>query len=270
MEKIKVSIVTPCYNHGKYIHEMLDSVFAQTFQDFEVIIVNDGSTNETASILNNIHNEKVRIYHTKNHGPAHARNLAIRKAKGEIILNLDADDKIAPTLLEKCIQVFNWHPNAGIVYSDVEFFGATSGLFILPEYSLESMLKANCIVSIACFRRSDWKKSKGYSGKMTHGYEDFDFWLSIIELDRDVIKIDEPLVFYRTYKNPEDSRSGRRKKDPRKMQEAIVQAFQRHKKLYRMIPALYDEFSNLEREVYPKSAGWLPIRAMIKALHRSF
>jgi glycosyltransferase involved in cell wall biosynthesis len=250
---VEISVVTPCYNHGKYIPEMLGSVLNQTFQNFEVIIVNDGSTDDTRKILDGIHHEKVNIFHTKNFGPAHARNLAIKKARGEIIMNLDADDKIGPQFLEKCHDIFVKHPNAGIVYSDVEFFGAKTGPFILPVYSLDEMLQGNSIVANACFRRSDWKKTKGYSHAMTHGYEDFDFWLSIIELGRDVYQIKEPLVFYRTYLNPVESRSGRRKANSQKMKEAVVQAFQRHKKLYTKVPTAYEYFSRLENQLLSES-----------------
>ncbi len=248
---MKVSVITPCFNHGKYIGEMLDSVMNQSYQDFEVIIVNDGSTDDTAQILNTIANERVTIYHTTNHGPAVARNFAIHQAKGSIILNLDADDMIAPTFLEKCVNIFHNQPNTGIVYGDCEFFGATTGPFLLPAYSFETMLRANCIVANACFLKSDWLKTEGYSTAMTYGYEDFDFWLSIIELGREVFQIKEPLVYYRTYENPEESRSGRRKQDPLKVQKAIIQAFQRHKKLYSSIAPLYEQFAELEKKIYP-------------------
>jgi len=248
---MKVSVVTPCFNHGKYICEMLDSVMNQSYQDFEVIIVNDGSTDDTAQLLNAIANERVTIYHTINRGPAVARNFAIHQAKGSVILNLDADDAIAPAFLEKCVHIFHDKPNAGIVYGDCVFFGAKNGPFLLPAYSFETMLRANCIVANACFRKSDWEKTEGYSCAMTYGYEDFDFWLSIIELGRDVHQIKEPLVFYRTYENPEESRSGRRKQDPLKVQKAIVQAFQRHKKLYSNIPQLYEQYAALEKKTYP-------------------
>ena len=96
MEKIKVSIVTPCYNHGKYIHEMLDSVFAQTFQDFEVIVVDDGSTDQTMDIVKAFSPEKVQYIYQSNCGRSNARNHAIGLAKGRYIAFLDSDDLYLP------------------------------------------------------------------------------------------------------------------------------------------------------------------------------
>lgn len=245
-EPVKMSVVTACFNHGKYIHEMLESVFKQSFQNFEIIIVNDGSTDDTSVILNKIKHQKVKIFHTENFGPAHARNLAIENASGELIINLDADDKIAPDFLRRCVEIMTAKPDNGIVYSDVELFGYKEGPFILNDYSFENMLRANCIVANACFRKSDWKKTGGYSSDMIHGYEDFDFWLSILELGREVSQIKEPLVFYRTYENQEESRSGRRKQNPMQMEEVIVQAFNRHKSLYEKRPDIFNEFSEKE------------------------
>ena len=246
--KVKVSVVSPCYNHGKYVMEMVDSVLGQTFRDFELLIVNDGSTDDTAATLDKICNDRVRIIHTRNHGPSHARNLAIQKAGGEIILNLDADDKIDPAFLGKCVEQFDQHPNTGIVYSDVRFFGERTGLFELPPYTLETMLMANCIVSTGCFRREDWKKTGGYSTKYVNGYEDFDFWLSILETGREVYKINETLVSYRTYRNPEECRSGRRKMSEDLVLKVRVQAFQNHRKLYASVPAAYNHYLAVEQQ----------------------
>ena len=103
----KISVITACYNHGKFINEMIESVIQQTFEDYEIIIVNDGSTDDTAEILKNITHEKVKIIHTENHGPADARNTAIKHARAPLIMNLDADDKIAPGLLEKAYKIFS-------------------------------------------------------------------------------------------------------------------------------------------------------------------
>ena len=102
----KISIITACFNHGRYIGEMLQSVYYQTFQEFEVIIVNDGSTDNTSEILSSVTNGKVTVINTKNNGPALARNIAISHAKAPVIMNLDADDKIASDLLEKAYKIF--------------------------------------------------------------------------------------------------------------------------------------------------------------------
>lgn len=246
---VKVTVVTPCFNHGRYLAAMLASLWDQTFSNFEVIIVNDGSTDDTAKILNSLTHRKLTVLHTPHYGPAHARNLAIKHSKGSIILNLDADDKIAPTFIEKCVAILDERPNVGIVYSDVELFGAQSGPFMIGDYSLEAMLFANCIVANACFRKADWAKTQGYSEQMDDGYEDFDFWLSIIELGRDVVKIEEPLVYYRTYPSPQESRSGRRKKDPYRVERVRVQAFERHQQLYQKSPRVYQYFSALKEKL---------------------
>jgi len=245
----KISIISACFNHGRFIHEMLESILKQTFQDFEVIIVNDGSTDETAEILQNITNEKVTIIHIENHGPAYARNRAIENARAPIIMNLDADDKITPGLLEKAYKVFCTNLNAGIVYCDVEYFGAKSGRYNIGEYTLESMLFDNRIISIAFFRKEDWEKAGGYSSELIYGLEDWDFWLMIIELGREVVKIPEELVYYRTYRNIEESRSGRRKKNRIKMINSLVIIFHRHEKLYSTFPSVWKYFSKIEKKM---------------------
>ena len=146
------------------------------------------------------------------------------------------------------MEVFDHHPNAGIVYSDVRFFGERSGLFELPPYTLENMLMANCIVSTGCYRRDDWKRTGGYSTKYIDGYEDFDFWLSILETGREVYKINEPLVSYRTYRNPEECRSGRRKMSEDLVLKVRVQAFRLHRKLYKTVPSVYSQYLAVEQE----------------------
>jgi glycosyltransferase involved in cell wall biosynthesis len=208
-----ISVISACYNQGKFIGDMLESVLQQTLQDFEVIIVNDGSTDDTSEILRKIKNDKVRVFHTANNGPAAARNLAIENANADIIMNLDADDMISPVLLQRAYNVFSSEPNVGIVYCDAECFGAKTGKFEIGEYTLENMLCDNRINSQAFFRKEDWSYVGGYSGELIYNLEDWDFYLSIIELGRSVHRIPEQLAYYRTYNNPLKSRSGRMKKD---------------------------------------------------------
>ncbi len=195
----KVSIIIPCFNLGKYLNEAVESVLAQTFQDFELIVVNDGSTDKkTNQIINEFNNSRVKVIHTTNQGLSGARNTGISQSEGEYILPLDADDKIAPTYLEKAVKVLDQNNNIGIVYCEAVFFGEKQGKWVLPEYSFPEILKHNVIFSSSLFRKSDWQKVNGYNLNMIYGWEDYDFWLSIIELKREVFKIPEILFFYRS------------------------------------------------------------------------
>ena len=91
---MKVSVIIPCYNQGQYIEEAVKSVLAQTYQNFEIIIVNDGSTDEfTNKLLSDYDKQKTKVLHTDNQGLASARNNGIKVAKGKYILPLDADER---------------------------------------------------------------------------------------------------------------------------------------------------------------------------------
>jgi glycosyltransferase involved in cell wall biosynthesis len=221
---------------------MIGSVLRQTYRDFEIIIVNDGSTDNTAEVLDRISDDKIKIIHSGNNGPSAARNLAIENARGEIIMNLDADDMIAPTLLEKAYELFRLHPDAGIVYSDAECFGAKSGKFDVGEFSVENMLSDNRIISDAFFKKEDWQSAGGFSSEFKFGLEDWDFWLLILEHGRKVYKIPESLVFYRIYKDPFKSRTGRLKKDRIKTLQSVYKIYKRHTELYNKYPQIEKSF----------------------------
>lgn len=244
--ELKVSVISPCYNHGRYLREMIDSVLSQTLQCFELIIVDDGSTDGTRDILDRLRHEKLRVIHTAHSGPSAARNTAIAAARAPIILNLDADDRIAPALLEKACGLFD-NPEIGIVNSEVRFFGARTGRFELPPYSLSAMLANNVIHSTAFFRKEDWQKSGGYSDDLIYGLEDYDFWLSLIELGKKVYRIPEELIFYRTYRKTGDCRSGRLKRNRRKIMHARLTIFRRHERLFKTSPEAYKRMLQLKR-----------------------
>lgn len=194
----KVSVIIPCYNLGKYIKEAIDSVSAQTFQDFEIIVVNDGSTDaETNQIINGLDNSRIKVITTENHGLASARNNGIAAAAGDYILPLDADDKIAPAYLEKAVKYLDEDTELGIVYCEADFFGEENFKWDLPDYELSKILLDNLIFASAFFRKKDWEAIGGYKQAMIFGWEDYDFWLSIIELERKVCRIPETLFYYR-------------------------------------------------------------------------
>lgn len=194
----KVSVIIPCYNQGSYVDGAVESVLAQTFRDFEIIVVNDGSTDgATNRLLADYHRPQTRVLRTENRGVAMARNHGIGVATGEYILPLDADDRIAPAYLEKAVAVLDTRPDVGIVYCRAECTGDRTGEWKLPAFSRRGMLLTNQIFCSAFFRRADWQSAGGYNPNMCDGWEDWDFWLSLLELGRDACQIPEVLFSYR-------------------------------------------------------------------------
>lgn len=196
-----VSVVIPCYNHGLYLDEAVQSVLEQTYSDFEIIIVNDGSTDSyTNNLINGYRHKKIRVVTTANRGLPSARNNGISKSKGKYILPLDADDRIGKDYLDKAVHILEHNENVGIVYCEAEFFGEEEGRLQIPEYSPELILINNIIFCSALFRKRLWQDVGGYNTNMKYGLEDWDLWLSIITLGCDVYKIPETLFFYRKNK----------------------------------------------------------------------
>lgn len=193
-----VSVVIPCYNQGHYIDEAVASVRGQYFDDLEIIIVNDGSTDSfTNKLLAGYDRTEAKIIATANKGLAAARNTGIAAATGRYILPLDADDKIEQGYVEKAVAILEARQDVGIVYCQATLFGAVETDWSLPEYSLQRMLIDNIIFCSAFFRREDWLKIGGYDEGMIYGWEDYSFWLSLIEQGTVVYQIPEKLFCYR-------------------------------------------------------------------------
>ena len=225
----KVSIIIPVYNvKPQYIKEAIDSALKQTYKNIEIIVVNDGSTNEeTVKYLETIDNPLIKVIHQENVGLSETRNIAIRNSSGEYILPLDADDIIAPTYVEKAFNVIESNPKIGIVYCEAEFFGTRTGKWELPEYKFPDILMHNCIFCSALFKKSDWEKTGGYKPEMKYGLEDHEFWLSLIELGVEVYRIPEILFFYR-----QNQVSRSTEIDDKKMKYLMLQLYNFHKKMY--------------------------------------
>lgn len=200
-----VSVVIPCYNHGRYIDEAVESVLAQTFQDFEIIIVNDGSDDPfTVSKLQNYTRPKTHIIHTPNRGVAAARNRGIREAIGEYILPLDADDMIEPNYLEQSFSMISSFPGRCIICCDALLVDGTAGIMQLPDYSRDRLLSENLLFNSSLFRKSDWQEVGGYCSAFEHGWEDWDFWIAMTQSGISVVRIPEALLRYRIRNHSRD------------------------------------------------------------------
>ena len=199
--KPRISIIIPCYNGAKYIRETLDCLLKQTIEDWECIIVNDGSIDNSLEILKEYAEKDPRYKYIdkKNEGPAIARNTAIAASSGKYIMPLDADDLIAPFYAEKAIDYLQNHPKCKVVYGEAEYFDGRTGVWELPEYNYDTELWKNSIFCTAVYRRLDYDKTIGYNPNMKFGNEDWDFWLSLLGIDDEVYKIPETVLYYRIH-----------------------------------------------------------------------
>lgn len=127
----KVSVNIPAFNDEKYIRETLDSVLAQTFNDYEIIIVDDGSTDKSAKIIKRYNDTRIKYYYQNNRGIGAARNKALELSSGEYIAFLDHDDLWMPQKLEKQIALFDKNPALGLVFCDTTFFNAECDMYSL-------------------------------------------------------------------------------------------------------------------------------------------
>lgn len=149
----KISVVIPLYNKGFIISETLESVLVQTFTDFEIVIVNDGSTDNSFEIVSQYTDNRIRLYNQENKGVSKTRNAGIEYSKSELIAFLDADDYWHPNHLEELYQLYIDFPNCGLYASryfmkiseentiKTTYIQAVSDNFrgILPDYFLASM-----------------------------------------------------------------------------------------------------------------------------------
>lgn len=204
----QISVIIPCYNQRNYISECLDSVLAQTYTDYEVIIVNDGSTDDSVSVISPYlqKHKNIKLINQKNQGVVAARNNAIRQAQGQYIYPLDADDKIEKTMFEKSIKAIE-QGKGDIITTRVYMFGQKEGYKYLPKPSRTNMSCFNCLVNAALFRKSDFDKTTGYDEKFNLGIEDYDLWLNMVFCHNlKIYRIPEVLFFYRI-KTTDESRN---------------------------------------------------------------
>jgi glycosyltransferase involved in cell wall biosynthesis len=194
-----VSIIVPCYNVGPFLAETLESVLNQTYTNWECIIVNDGSPDNTHEVALEWEKKDERFIYLKleNGGVERARNTGIEEAKGEFILPLDGDDKLAPEFLEKTIQAFRESPETMLVYTLVVLFGAQEGLWKLKDFSLRDLAIENMIVCTALYRKKEWVRVGGYDAQVKYHWEDWEFWINMLKDGGKVVRINEPLFFYR-------------------------------------------------------------------------
>ena len=203
MQKFEVSIIVPCYNQSEYLDECLQSVQEQTFQNWECIIVNDGSHDATEAIAQKWERTDSRFKYLpkENGGLSNARNSGIAIASGEFILPLDADDTIASDYVALALIEFEQDLSLKVVYCLAEKFGGESGIWDLKPFSLKALALQNMIFCTAMYKKQDWVSVSGYDPKMIYGYEDWEFWIAILKNGGAVKQLNTVGFYYRIKPN---------------------------------------------------------------------
>ncbi len=175
-----ISIILPTYNQANYLPQALDSIFIQTLQDFELIVVNDGSTDDTESVLKNYaktHNFK--IIEQVNQGLPRALNTGFLLAKGQYFTWTSSDNILLPTMLEKLCYALEQEPDLGVIYADWIFIndrGQELRQYQTLDFDRSLLLQFNFVHCCFLFRREVYEKIGGYDPDYIYS-EDWEFWI---------------------------------------------------------------------------------------------
>lgn len=202
-----VTIVLPAYNASEYLTETVNSVLSQTYQDFELLVIDDGSTDNTKDIVNDFceRDSRIRLISQKNQGVSVARNNGIKTARGEYIAFLDSDDLWLPNKLAKHVEHLQANPKLGLSFARVEFVtcdGKSTGKYSNPRMvniSAKDLYEENAAVtpSNAVISRTALEQVGGFDGELS-GAADAELFLRLKCHGWEVEGINEILVLYRT------------------------------------------------------------------------
>lgn len=196
MSQPSVSVVVPCYNGGRFLPDLLANLRLQTFRDFEIVVVDDGSSEaETLSQLAQLSSE-IRVIRQENRGLPAARNTGIRNAHSDFVLPLDCDDELESDFLTEAVPLLRSAPaDVGFVFTHMRLSGAVEGIFE-TRFNRFDQLFVNRLPYCMLLRKSAWTKAGGYDETMRDGAEDWEFNIRLAEANFRGIGIARPLFVY--------------------------------------------------------------------------
>jgi glycosyltransferase involved in cell wall biosynthesis len=203
----RVSVIIPTFNCAQFLDRALRTALAQTYKDYEIIVVDDGSTDETKDVIAQ-HRAKVHYLYQPNRGPASARNLALSAASGEFVAYLDADDMWYPHKLERQVAFLDTHKECGLVHSDMTVIDAMDQPLYLrfnqetqreipSGHCIMTLLRWNHIQTVTVLERRDSIERVGKFDERLKIIEDGFHWILVAMAGMAFGYIDEPLALYR-------------------------------------------------------------------------
>ncbi len=226
-----VSIITPCYNQAIYLDDCLNAVINQNYTNWECLVINDGSTDNSQEIAEKWcqKDHRIKLLNLQNGGVCRARNQAIKQANGTYILPLDADDYVSNNYILECLNTFKLHTDAKVVYGTTQLFGVVNKKLTLQAFNFEKLLEENMIVNTAMYLKSDWETCGGYDEKMTHGFEDWEFYINLLKAGGNALCNKNCIYYYRIKEQSRNADIIKNKNQARATQKYI---FNKHQEAY--------------------------------------
>jgi hypothetical protein len=191
-----VSIVVPCYNGGRFLDALLASIAAQSFRDFEIVIVDDGSTELLTRQKLAALQPDIRVIHQKNRGLAAARNAGFSAAAADFVLPVDCDDTLEPAHLAETYAALKKAPrDVGFVHTHERIVGARTGV-AKPYFNAFDQLFVNRLSYCMLIRKQAWRAVGGYDETMRDGYEDWEFNIRLAKAGFRGIGVEKVLFVY--------------------------------------------------------------------------
>lgn len=201
---ILISVIVPSYNQGPYLDECLNSVLNQSFQYWECIVINDGSTDNTESVALKWTKTDSRFKYIKqeNKGVCAARNIAVQQSIGKYLLCLDGDDKISENFLSELLKSMQKDEQIKVAAGRTLFFGERKGELLMDDpFDMENLLAINQITVTSLIKREDFDRVGGFSINMKKGLEDWDFWIKMLKDGGKVTQNKNAIFYYRLRKS---------------------------------------------------------------------
>lgn len=194
---IKISCVIPLFNQAQYLSSAISSVLDQTQKAYEIIVVDDGSQDNSLEVARSFEKDGIKVIHQTNRGLPSARNTGIMNATGDFVLPLDADDMLMENAIERITKVAE-ETNADIISPSFKCFGlAQNEIILMPNPTIEDFKIGNRVGYCSAVRREVLLEVGGYSPKMLWGFEDYHLWFNLLSLGKKIITIPEVLWLYR-------------------------------------------------------------------------
>ena len=251
-----ISVIIPCYNQGPFLLDAIRSVFGQSFSEWEIIVVNDGSQDpRTVEIIDALHLPRTRVLAQENRGLPAARNAGISIARGQYLIPLDADDELTGDFMAEMHRALETQPRAGFAHCWAQLFGDQNTVFATRPFNPYQQLLSNGVIGAGLIRREAWEAVDGYDETMREGNEDWDLWLRMQKGGWGQVQLQAPLFRYRKHGASMSTSTEARFEDAR------LEMVKRHPELYKA-----EVVHELKAASYPAVSVLVDPRASIDLL----